>query len=281
MPRPLSSRCWFALPMLALSLVPSGMANEITVTVLSDDGYPPYAYGRDGVALGIYPDILRAAAGQLRGYRLILEPRPWKRALAAVESGEAIGVLPPYYHPAERPFLASYSVPILAEKVRVYCREAVLSRPRPAWPDDYHGLRIGRNLGFLVGGDAFYQAASAGLLKQEEARNTRQNLQKLIHQRLDCYLNDEVAILSELADMARSGEYLPARQGRIIAGATISTEHGHVGYRVADYRFPYLNDFRQQLDHALQRLQGSGDIQRIVDRYTSGTAPRPTPAAPH
>lgn len=271
---PCPSPLWLWLAMLAL---PACRADEITVTLLSDDGYPPYAFARNGMAAGIYPDILRAAATQLRGYRLVLEARPWKRALAAVESGEAIGVLPPYYRPAERPYLASYSVPILAEKVVVYCREAVLSRPRPIWPDNYYGLRIGRNLGYLVGGEAFYLAAKAGRLKQEEARDTRQNLQKLIHQRLDCYLNDEIAIQSELADLARQNEYLPARHGRIVAGTTISAEHGYIGYRIEDERFPYLNDFRQQLDRALQRLQANGEIPRIVARYAE--AP-PAPALP-
>ena len=257
---------WLML-LLALPLL---VRAETLVTLLIDEAYPPYAYRTAEGVSGIYADILRAAEPQLHGYRLQLEPQPWRRALAEIEAGRAIAVVPPYYRPEERPWIAPYSQPILEERVVVFChREVFADGPRPAWPDDYQGLTFGNNPAYLSADQPFWHAVERGLIQVEEASGNRANLQKLLRRRIDCYFNDRISILAELAQMQRDGLYDAEGSAPPVEGPTISVEYGHVGFSDrTGARFPYKEDFAQQLDAALDHLRRSGEIERIVRRYT-------------
>lgn len=254
----------------ALLVMPLLAQADTLVTLLVDDAYPPYTYSAAEGAAGIYVDILRAAEPQLRGYRLKLQPMPWRRALSEVKAGRALAVVPPYYRPQERPWMSPYSVPILEELVVVFChREVFAGGPRTRWPDDYHGLRFGNNPGFLSADQPFWQAVRLGLIQVEEAPGNRANLQKLLRRRIDCYFNDRISILAELAQMQRDGLYDAEGSAPIVEGPTISVESGHVGFSSSDGgRFPFKEDFVRQLDAALIELRQSGEIERIVRRYT-------------
>lgn len=244
---------------------------ETLVTLLVDENYPPYAYqAADGSAAGIYPDILRAAEPRLRGYRLKLQPLLWRRALAEVESGRALALVPPYFRPRERPFIGRYSAPLLEEQVAVFCRQSVFAeRPRQRWPDDFQGLRFGINFGSLAPGAAYWQAVERKQILVEEAPGTRSNLQKMMRGRIDCFAFDRISTLGVLAELRRSGRYDEKRDERITEGPVLNRDTAHVGYTGRDEgRFPYKEDFAAQLDMALEALRDSGEIEKIVRRYT-------------
>ena len=90
-------------------------AEVIEVTVYADADYPPYSYQEGGKARGIYADIMQKAFSRMSGYRVTIVPVPFKRGLAYLESGKGFALYPPYYWPAERPYIKTYSVPILEE----------------------------------------------------------------------------------------------------------------------------------------------------------------------
>lgn len=254
-----------------LSAASFSALGETLVTLLVDENYPPYAYrAADGTATGIYPDILRAAESQLRGYRLSLQPTRWRRALAEVEAGRALAVVPPFFRPQERPFIGRYSTPLLEEQVAVFCRHSVFAeRPRQLWPEDFQGLRFGVNLGSLSAGTAFWQAESNKLIKVEEAPGTRSNLLKMLRGRIDCFAFDRISTLSGLAELKRSGDYDEARDGRIVEGPILNKDTAHVGYTNRDQgRFPFKEDFATQLDTALDAMRHAGEVDRIIQRYT-------------
>ncbi|OHX12313.1 hypothetical protein BI347_01425 [Chromobacterium sphagni] len=246
-------------------LLPAWAAADVqTVTILTDNGYPPYSYEAGGQAQGIYNDILRAAASRLRGYQIELKPVPWKRGLAEVENGRALALSPPYYRPRERPYMQPYSVPMLNEQVVVYCRAEVLQTPRKRWPDDYRGLRFGNNSGFRPGGDAFWALIGQGQINLEEAADARTNLLKLIRGHLDCYLNDKLAIQLELARLQQQRLYIP---GALQEAVGVSEEQGYVGFTDRDQgRFPYKQDFVRQLNQVLGEMKRNGQIDRILNR---------------
>lgn len=255
-----------------LAAAPAGVSGATLVTLLVDGNYPPYSYSTpEGRAAGIYPDILRAAEPQLLGYRLILKPQRWRRALAEVEAGRALAVVPPYYRPSERPWIGRYSVPLLEERVAVFCRHSVLvQHARERWPEDFQGLRFGVNLGSLSAGRAFRQAAESNLVKVEEAPGTRSNLLKMLYGRIDCFAFDRISTLGELARMKRAGEYKESKGDGIAEGPILNQDTAHVGFTNRDQgRFPFKEDFADQLDAALESLRRSGEIERIVERYTN------------
>jgi len=57
----------------------------------------------------------------------------------------------------------------------VYCRQDILEKDRPNWPNDYFGLTIGNNAGFSAGGDNFLAAVKAGDIKVQETKGTPKN----------------------------------------------------------------------------------------------------------
>ena len=254
-----------------LSPVPFAASDETLVTLLLDENYPPYAYRAvDGTAAGIYPDILRAAEPRLRGYRLQLQPILWRRALAEVEAGRALAAVPPYFRPRERPWIGRYSAPLLEERIVVFCRQSVFTeRPRERWPEDFQGLRFGINFGSLSPSAAYWQAVERKLIAVEEAPGTRSNLLKMMRGRIDCFAFDRIATLGELARLKRSGHYPKEGGERIVEGPLLNQDTAHVGFTGRDQgRFPFKEDFAEQLDAALEALRRSGEIERIVRRYT-------------
>ncbi|PHV06132.1 hypothetical protein CSQ96_17030 [Janthinobacterium sp. BJB412] len=257
-------------PTTALAAAPAVAATPeapIAITIYGDDAYPPYSYLENGEMKGIYSDIIRAAVKRMPKYRVSLQPIPWKRGLVKLETGEGFALYPPYLRPAERPYM-DYSDGILAEQLVVYCSQPVIERrPRKVWPDDYAGLRIGLNAGFLSGGKLFDQAVAEGRLSAVPARSSRTNLLKLMKGRIDCFLNDRSSIVWELGRIRHEGL---AEAGALpIAETTaLSAEQGYLGYTNRDAgRFPYKHDFIRKFNAAIKEMKQDGEIRDAIEHF--------------
>ena len=242
---------------------------RIAVTVLCDANYPPYSYAENGEAKGLYSDILRAAFARMPAYRVNISPTPWPRGLAAVEKGTAFALFPPYYRPLERPWM-DYSKPILQETVVAFVRsDLAQQRAMDDFPTAYTGLRIGLNRGFnIIASPRYKSMLATGQLTQSFATDNRTNLLKLRRKRIDVYINDRLSILWELRQMGNEGLLVSSGQGWLTEGATLSSEHGHLGYtRINEQAYPYKQDFMQQLDQALLALEHDGSIALLTQHY--------------
>ncbi len=248
----------------AAALASASAAAQTTVPIVTEDAYPPFVYVDDSGALtGIYPAILEAAFARLEGYEVEVHAMPWARALKQVERGDAFAVFPPYASSgAKRPFLDRYSAPIWMERLVLVCGAHVDAAGRSVWPDDFHGLTVGANAGYIMGGDAFVAAVDAGAITLEEAPDAASNLRKLIAGRIDCYVNAAMAIEAGLAEIgATSGDRAA------LAHVMILDENAaNVGYSAAgDY--PYKADFADALDAVLNEMRESGELERIVAEF--------------
>ncbi|MES2257183.1 MAG: transporter substrate-binding domain-containing protein [Pseudomonadota bacterium] len=242
----------------------TALAAVVEVTVYADDAYPPYSYAVNGESRGVYSAILRKAFTRMPAYHVQVLPVPWKRGLKMLEQGEAFALSPPYYRPGERPYM-DYSEPILTESVTLFCNAAVEPKSTAKrWPDDYFGLRIGTNTGFLIGGSQFELARRQGLITLAEARGTDENLRKLMLGRLDCYMNDRYAILHSLFRIRSEPAY---RHGPgIVEELVISQEYGYLGFtRNGNERFAFKGDFVRQFNAILHDMKRSGEIEQIVE----------------
>lgn len=255
-----------ALCLLACTRLSSAAAPPQPLVIYGDDGYPPYSYVENGQMKGIYTDILREALRTMPQYRVQLRPVPWKRGVLMMQTGEAFALYPPYALPGERPTV-SYSAPLLTEHVAVFCNQEVAKRRKLAsWPLDYRGLRIGVNAGFLVGDAAYHAAVREGTLKVDMAKGTRSNLLKLMHGRVDCYINDRLSVHWELQRLRREGQVLPAMLA-IKETAQLASQQGYLGYGpVLPATAPYRADFIARFNLALAQMQQNGEIRRIVER---------------
>ena len=164
--------------------------------------------------------------------------------------------------------MTPYSEPVLEEAVVVVCRDEVLKKPRPLWPDDYVGLVIGSNSGFLGVGEAFRIALAQGKLAYEEAGTSQQNIMKLVAGRIDCYVNDRVSIYWEYERLRGRGAVSRSHVDVLVEGTVVSRVYGYLGFGAGDdKRFPFRNDFLREFNDAIRALRGSGDIARIVETF--------------
>ncbi|WP_028865689.1 substrate-binding periplasmic protein [Psychromonas aquimarina] len=245
-------------------------AAEIKVTVYADDNYPPYSYLEKGQLKGIYSDIFRAAFDKMRGYKVTIEAVPWKRGLKLLENGKGFALYPPYFHALKRPYIWPYSLPVLDERVVVFCSEEILTHSiRNKWPEDYYGLTIGNNAGFNLGGEKFWQAVKDKKINVYEAKGNRENILMLALGRTDCYMNDRLSILWGLKKLKHQKVYDEGGiHSRLLQGTTITIEQGFLGYTSRDNgKFVFKDDFKKKLDIIIYEMRKTGELQDIIDAF--------------
>lgn len=237
-------------------------AADIEVTIYCDEGYQPYSYADGKEAKGVYVDVVKKALTQVSGYKVKIEPIPWKRGVKDLESGDSFALFPPYNKPKDRPWM-EYSVPILDEEVVLVLSEDKAKKVRTKWPDDYGDITIGINSGFLTP----KQEDRVKLKIDESGKTTDQNILKLGMGRIDGYVNDKMSIFDTLNQLKKEAKY-KKEYSNVVVAMTIAKESGYVGYKVGDNsKFPFKEDFKKKLDKALSDMKKSGEIDKILAKY--------------
>ena len=240
------------------------------VTIHVDDAYKPYSYRENGEAKGMYVDVLRAVFDQMEDYTVTVEPIPWPRGKRMMEEGQGLGLAPAFFHGHDWPYLYPYSLPFYTETIIAVCDAETLSEPRPVWPDDYVGLRVGNVAGFGGwGGEAFYELVEAGDITYEEAPSSSTNILKLGVGRVDCVMMEDRAFDYEYQNLQDSGEY-QSSYAQLIKGAVIGEDPVYIGYSkpaLANGTYPFHADFRQTFDSILYQMLKSGEVAALMDMY--------------
>lgn len=241
----------------------STFPKDIEITVYCDDSYPPYSYLENDQIKGIYTEILLEAFSRMDGYTITIKALPWKRGLLLLKSGKGFAIYPPYYRPNDRPFL-DYSIPILSEEIVALCREEILNIPRKKWVTDYIGLNVGINRGFKS-----IPEEDVNKIYIQEFGNNKTNILKLGLGRIDCYVNDKIAMLWTLKKLKSNGKYDEGgRHSKLFVGATISSESGYLGFtNMNNDEFYYKEDFKMNFNQVIKNMQKSGEISKIVEKY--------------
>lgn len=259
--------CLIVMPVLATE-----PATGKAVIIYVDDAYKPYSFkNAEGEAQGIYIDILKTAFSRMTGFSVKLEPIPWKRGKLLMEKGEGLGLAPAFFHGHDWPYLYPYSLPFHDEKIISVCHESVLAKPRPLWPEDYIGLRIGNVSGFDGwGGAAFYALVRQGKIAYEEAKGSVESIIKLGLGRVQCIMMEESAFDQELAKLLMNGEYDQEKFHPLKKGAFVGMDPVYIGYSkkaILSGDYPYHLAFRQAFDVEIYNMTKSGEIREIMDRY--------------
>jgi polar amino acid transport system substrate-binding protein len=244
-------------------------AQDIQVTIHVDDAYQPYSYrGGQGEARGIYIDILKIAFSRMTGFKVTMEPVPWKRGKLMMEKGEGFALAPAFFHGHDWPYLYPYSLPFAHETIISVCHARQLVKPRSNWPADYTGLRVGNVEGFDGwGGDEFYALVRQGKIHYEEAKGSLENILKLGMGRVDCIMMEENAFDLEYAVLQKNGDYDASRFHSLKKAAFIGADPVYIGYSklaIESGRYPYHRAFRQAFDSEIYKMSRSGEIRRIL-----------------
>ncbi|MFN3811628.1 MAG: substrate-binding periplasmic protein [Roseateles asaccharophilus] len=233
------------------------------VVIEAEDDYPPYSFSDKGRPAGIYVELVLQAAKRLApDYEVSIQFVPWKRGLSRLETGESLALIPPYRN-AERPFVFPYSVPLLTERVVLFCTPEVMRQRRVDFPRDFIGLRIGINAGYTQS-EKLKAAVSAGQVVLEEAARNVNNIRKLSSSRIDCMASDRISAVHTVNRLVRQGD-LPAF--KLLEAAELSTQEAFIGYS-RSFPSAFKNDFVQKMDAALLELQRAGVLDQLVARYT-------------
>jgi polar amino acid transport system substrate-binding protein len=232
------------------------------VVLYGDEDYAPYSFVENGEFKGMYVDMLKKAAQRLAPeYEIELQPRPWTRGLAELQRGASFALFPPGLK-KERPYIEPYSIPLYRETVVLFCNDDVMKTSRKKFPDDFVGLHIGVNAGFLLS-ERLMNAVNTGQMTLEPVKGNEANLKKLALKRVDCYASDRAAALYSAK---RLRPYLDARGFTMREAVELSGENTYIAYSMYNNP-PYKADFVQKMNEAITAIKKSGEVERIEAEY--------------
>lgn len=254
---------------LLLSVKASASQHETIVTVVGPPDYPPYSYMDEGIPRGIFHDIFAELSDRMDGYRIEIEILPWKRALKSVETGTHIAVFPPYYWPEQRPWITTYSEPILKETVAVFCQPDILKTARTSWPEDYFGLTIGLGLGSLAAGPEFFKAAEEGKLTHLPIP-LESIIPHLLAGKVDCVVQDNYVLHYHHRKYAGPRELGEKLESYAEMGVRVSEHWAYLGFNDDPKGlFPYRDDFLEKINTAIRAMRDEGRIDAIVTAFST------------
>ncbi len=229
------------------------------ITIVGDDAYPPYSFKEKGKVTGIYTDIIQHALLSMKDSSSITV-MPWKRGLSGLETQGIDALFPPYLRPKQRPYM-SYSTDILNETLVIVCNAKVSERLK-SFPEDYTGIRLGKNAGFALG-STVDEAVENKVIKLYEAKGMTANLKKLINNRINCYANDRLSILYELKKMAGRGEY---DGSSVVETHVLGIEKGYLAIHKG--AGAGTKEFIDKFNSEIESMKLSGKIDEIIAKYT-------------
>lgn len=228
---------------LGIILLWAGKVGAAEVVNVDADN-SPFMYEKSGKVAGLYPALLTAVFKKMPAH-VVLQARPWLRALSELDAGQA-GLGGIYRNPT-REQKYDYSAPIFKEKIQVYFRRGDAIRINRA--QDFKGLRVGVVRGWSYGDD-FDRARAAGLFIVEETPSDRQNFLKLQASRLDVVL----AVAESGAELQRTISGLDMHTAPYLENPT------YLAFAKSARKQAFLQRFNQ----VLAQLRASGEYERIV-----------------
>jgi len=256
----------FGLLLATVGVATAASAGE-TVIIEGDDDFPPYAYVENGQFKGIYVELISLAAKQLAPqYNVVLKPIPWKRGLKNLETGKSLALFAPFRN-QERGYIGAYSTPLYRETVALFCTDAVMNKSPRKFPEDFAGLTIGTNLGFVLG-EQMAAATKAKVFTLRESQGNQTNLQRLQAGDIDCYASDRLAAyysFNLLLDRQRRRNLTRFQGFRLNPAQELSSEETYIAYSAA-HPASYKDDFIKQMNSALSRVEESGVINQLIGR---------------
>ncbi len=210
--------------------------------------------------------ILQEAFARLPQYNLEIANVPFRRGMELLKDGKIIGFFPPYER-ADRNWIERYSIPILEETVVVICSQDYARRNHlNVFPDDFKGARFANNAGYRLAGEDFFAMVDAGDIALEQGNTTESNLRFLMAGRVDCYVNERMAILAGMRDLAVDRDL--ARLFNEVA--VIGQEYGFLAYGPdPENQWPWRDAFADALDTVLREMRDTGVLGQLVVEYFS------------
>ncbi len=254
-----------------ISLIPLCQAStdlsKINISIIGDRNYAPYSYEEDNIAKGLYVKILTRAFDQLNDYQVTITMEPWKRGLSMIKKGANLAIFPPYYWPEKRAFISIYSEPIYKEQVVSICHKSRVTSNKMQWPNDYKGLKVGTNRGFLAPGVEFFELVKVGKIDLIETQNSERAIRLLSLKRIDCYVNSKLTINWTINNLIKSTAY-KGLVDDLLYTSVISENNAYIGYskRYLE-QHPSQAGFIEDVNQVIRKMREEGVLANILKDF--------------
>ncbi|WP_273432623.1 ABC transporter substrate-binding protein [Chitinibacter tainanensis] len=239
--------CW-------LGLAATAMALPSSLRVCWEEGEkPPYLMIEDngavrGIAVEMLTDILWHAG--IRPEHVI---RPWRRCLAELEAGQ-VDLVPNASYRSDRAQYALYSDELYETHLALFYRkDRFRIPPRVTDRDSMQGFRLGGVLGFNYDQ---YQ----GLVRIDTSARDREMLLRMLQAGRFHLALEQVEVVRMMAQQG----LLDWRELAYVPDPIVPTRAFHV---LISKRLAEAVPVKAVVDRGIERLQRSGQWQRIHDRY--------------
>jgi polar amino acid transport system substrate-binding protein len=230
--------------------------NKHTVTLLTDNNYPPYSYVENGELKGISVEIVNLVGQHLSNYNIELKPVRWTQGLKQVRTGKALGIVGVYFSGKHRPYLYPYSDSLIKDEAVIVCADNAKVKSPIRWPQSFAG-NIVLNIAGFDGWLNFKtrDAANTALVNFLEVPNHDTVFKMLRRGNADCAFSGAVQAKAQV-------EKLPS----LSIVNNVSTQFIRIGYSTEYWQSATAKEtieFARDFDFALQKMREQGELPKL------------------
>ncbi|OEU69151.1 MAG: amino acid ABC transporter substrate-binding protein [Desulfovibrio sp. S3730MH75] len=242
-------KIFILVSILMLIISSSAFAANKNITAVADL-WPPFV-DPENPKQGLSMEVVRAAY-EIQGYQVTLKIVPWARAKAYVKEG-VYDIIPNTWKTDARKKFLHYS--------NSYATNQIKFIKRKGDSFEYDGLKslAGKTVGTIIGygyGDAFLNDAS---FRREDSPNLITNIKKLVINRLDLVLEDEIAAKAIIAKEDSS------LFDKIVFGN--NTFSGNDLYVTCGLKNPRHKELIDAFNKGLKEIKSNGTYKKIFEGY--------------
>lgn len=231
------------------------------ITIYSGCNYKPYSYCEDGKVKGISVDIFKSIFAKLKDYSIEVKGIDLKKARQKMKDREIL-MLGTMSYRKKRLSYIYYTKPYIYHNRALYCNKKYKKNLK--WPENFYGLKIARAKGHSMNSD-LKNAVESGHIKMVEGKDS---LIKLIENRVDCYIDDNIAIKGEMLKIKK--EYKDANMSldkldKITKIISFAKSAYYIGFSKAN--FPARKDLIKKINLAIKIMQNSHEIEEITKKH--------------
>lgn len=240
---------------LLIFCIVSGTATPVfaadeKIVVVVDKNYPPYMYGTEQHANGLYPGLIEAVFTRA-GIVVEVQALPWEQALKEGAAGTAaVGGI---YKNNARLEIYDYSEPLYEEQLAVYVKKGKAFQFSRL--SDLQGKNIGLNQAWSYG-EEFDSARNEYHFTVTEDSSNEQSFRNLVSGKTDCLIFDEVAA-SRIIHQENLGNDIEKLEKPAAVNYT---------YLVFAKRLN-KHDLLDRFNHALVEIKNDGSYEQLIQDF--------------
>lgn len=229
-------------------------SNEMTLNLVADI-YPPFQIEENGELKGIAADVVKEAFRRM-GYNVNIHVYPWSRALDMALKGETDGIFS-IFKTADREenYLDYPKEALYTDIQRFYVRTDSHITYNGAL-DSLKHYTIGTMRGYDYG-QQFHDAIDNGLIKVEPVDKNIDNINKLLNQRIELFVDSQYATIYNMKHKGLEGKALglepPLRETNL--------------YVAFSKKRNLDKNLVARFDKVLSELKKEGYYNQIIKRY--------------